>query len=100
VAGIYPLLKSIPQHQQSDYGDQMMLAVYFVLGAFLLLAVPNPAAHRSPIAFTGWGTRAHDAVMAVQAYQLKQLRFELIPLLGVALLCIALIALLPPRQLA
>jgi hypothetical protein len=33
VAGIYPLLTSIPQHQQSDYGDQMMLAVYFVLGA-------------------------------------------------------------------
>ena len=39
VAGIYPLLTSIPQHQQSDYGDQMMLAVYFVLGVFLLLAV-------------------------------------------------------------
>jgi hypothetical protein len=30
VAGIYPLLTSLPQHQQSDYGDQMMLAVYFV----------------------------------------------------------------------
>ena len=35
VAGIYPLLTSIPQHQQSDCGDQMMLAVYFVLGVFL-----------------------------------------------------------------
>ncbi len=100
VAGIYPLLTSIPQHQQSDYGDQMMLAVYFVLGVFLLLAVPNPAAHRSLIAFTGWGTLAHDAVMTVQAYQLKQLRSELIPLLVVALLCVALIALLPPKQLA
>ena len=100
VAGIYPLLTSIPQHQQSDYGDQMMLAVYFVLGVFLLLAVPNPTAHRSLIAFTGWGTLAHDAVMAVQAYQLKQLRSELIPLLVIALLCVALIALLPPKQLA
>lgn len=98
VAGIYPLLKSIPQHQQSDYGDQMMLAVYFVLGVFLLLAVPNPAAHRSLIAFTGWGTLAHDAVMAVQAYQLKQLRSELIPLLAVAVVCVTFIALLPPRQ--
>ncbi len=29
VAGIYPLFTSIPQHQQSDYGDQMMLAVYW-----------------------------------------------------------------------
>jgi competence protein ComGC len=100
VAGIYPLLTSIPQHQQSDYGDQMMLAVYFVLGVFLLLAAPNPAAHRSLIAFTGWGTLAHDAVMAVQAYQLKQLRSESVPLLLVALLCVAFIALLPPRQLA
>jgi hypothetical protein len=67
VAGIYPLFTSIPQHQQSDYGDQMMLAVYFVLGVFLLLAVKRPTVHRSLIAFTGWGTLAHDAIMAVQA---------------------------------
>jgi hypothetical protein len=98
VAGIYPLLTSIPQHQQSDYGDQMMLAVYFVLGVFLLLAVRRPVAHRSLIAFTGWGTLAHDAVMAVQASQLKQLRSELLPLTVVALLCVALIALVPPKQ--
>jgi peptidoglycan/LPS O-acetylase OafA/YrhL len=98
VAGIYPLLTSLPQHQQSDYGDQMMLAVYFVLGVFLLLAVRRPANHRSLIAFTGWGTLAHDAVMAVQASQLKQLRSELLPLILVALLCIALILLVPSRQ--
>ena len=98
VAGIYPLLTSIPQHQQSDYGDQMMLAVYFVLGVFLLLAVRRPAAHRSLIAFTGWGTLAHDAVMAVQASQLKQLRSELLPLIVVALLCVALIALVPSSE--
>jgi peptidoglycan/LPS O-acetylase OafA/YrhL len=98
VAGIYPLLTSLPQHQQSDYGDQMMLAVYFVLGVFLLLAVRRPANHRSLIAFTGWGTLAHDAVMAVQASQLKQLRSELLPLILVALLCIALILLVPSRH--
>jgi hypothetical protein len=40
---IYPLLTSKPQHQQSDYGDQMMLAVYFMLGMFLLLAVKRLA---------------------------------------------------------
>src|ERR1700761_2269009 len=98
IAGIYPLLTSIPQHQQSDYGDQMMLAVYFVLGVFLLLAVRRPSMHRSLIAFTGWGTLAHDAIMAVQAYQLKQLRSELIPLIAIAVLCIALIALVPPAE--
>src|ERR1700735_4258395 len=97
VAGIYPLLTSLPQHQQSDYGDQMMLAVYFVLGVFLLLAVRRPASHRILIAFTGWGTLAHDAVMAVQASQLKQLRSELLPLTVVAFLCVALIALSPPK---
>lgn len=98
VAGIYPLLTSIPQHQPSDYGDQMMLAVYFVLGVFLLLAVRRPAANRSLIAFTGWGSLAHDAVMAVQAAQLKQLNSELLPLTVVAILCVALIALVPRKQ--
>jgi peptidoglycan/LPS O-acetylase OafA/YrhL len=100
LAGIYPLLTSLPQHQQSDYGDQMMLAVYFVLGVFLLLAVRRPASHRSLIAFTGWGTLAHDAVMAVQASQQNQLRSEGLPLIVVALLCIALIVLVPPRDAA
>jgi hypothetical protein len=98
VAGIYPLLTSIPQHNQSDYGDQMMLAVYFVPGVFLLLAVRRPADHRSLIAFTGWGTLAHDAIMAVQAAQLKPLRSELPALMIVAVLCVALIALVPPKQ--
>jgi hypothetical protein len=100
VAGIYPLFTSIPQHQQSDYGDQMMLSVYFVLGVFLLLAVRRPAAHRSLIAFAGWGTLAHDAIMAVQASQLKQLRSELLPLIAIALLCAALIALVPSAKKA
>ena len=98
VAGIYPLLTSLPQHQQSDYGDQMMLAVYFVLGVFLLMAVRSPVAHRSLISFAGWGTLAHDAVMAVQASQLKQLRSELLPLTVVAFLCVGLIVLSPPKQ--
>src|ERR1700719_4273181 len=98
VAGIYALLTSIPQHNQSDYGDQMMLAVYFVLGVFLLLAVRRPGDHRSLIAFTGWGTLAHDAVMAVEAAQLKQLWSELLSLVLVAVLCVALIALVPPKQ--
>jgi hypothetical protein len=79
VAGIYPLLTTIPRHQQSDDGDQMMLAVYFALGVFLPLAVRRPAEHRSLIAFTGWSSFAHDAVMAVQAAQLKQLRSHFSP---------------------
>ena len=97
VAGIYPLVTSIPQHQQSDFGDQMMLSIYFVLGIFLLLAVKRPAEHRSLIAFAGWGSLAHDLVMGVQNYQLGQLRSELVPFVVFAAFCIALIALVPPK---
>ena len=99
VAGIYPLLTSIPQHQQSDFGDQMMLSIYFVLGIFLLLAVKRPAEHRSLIAFAGWGSLAHDLVMGVQNYQLGQLRSELAPFIVLAAFCIALIVLVPPKPL-
>ena len=99
VAGIYPLLTSIPQHQQSDFGDQMMLSIYFVLGIFLLLAVKRPAEHRSLIAFADWGSLAHDLVMGVQNYQLGQLRSELVAFVVFAAFCIALIVLVPPRPL-
>ena len=98
VAGIYPLLTSIPQHQVSDYGDQMMLAVYFVLGIYLLLAMRRPAERRSLIGFTGWGSLFHDAVMAVQAHQQGTLRGELPMVIVFAVFSVALIALTPRRQ--
>jgi len=63
VAGIYPLITSMMHPKQSDYPDQMILAVYATLGVFLLLAVRNPAANRSLIAFTAWSSLAHAAVM-------------------------------------
>jgi hypothetical protein len=44
------------------------------------------------------GTLVHDAVMAVQASQLKQLRSELLPLTVVESHCVSLIALSPPEQ--
>jgi succinate-acetate transporter protein len=56
VAGIYPLITSVMHPKQSDYPDQMMLAIYVTLGVFLLLAIRNPAANRSLIAFTGWSS--------------------------------------------
>jgi hypothetical protein len=46
----------------------MMLSLYFTLGIFLLLAVRNPSANRSLIAFTAWSSFAHAAVMAAQAF--------------------------------
>jgi hypothetical protein len=98
VAGIYPLITSMLHPKQSDYPDQMMLAIYVTLGVFLLLAIRNPGANRSLIAFTGWSSLAHAAVMAVQSLQLGNERTELPPLGVIAVLCVILIALTPARQ--
>jgi hypothetical protein len=46
-AGIYPLTMSLWRMNKSDYGDDMMLSLYFALGIFLLMAVRNPSANRS-----------------------------------------------------
>ena len=98
VAGIYPLATSMLHPKQSDYPDQMMLAVYITLGVFLLLAIRNPAANRSLIAFTGWSSLAHDTVMVVQSIQLGNERTELPPLAVIAVIFVVLIALTPTRQ--
>ena len=98
VAGIYPLVTSMMHPKQSDYPDQMMLAIYVTLGVFLLLAVRNPAANRSLIAFTGWSSLAHASVMAVQSLQLGNERTELPPLVVIAVIFAILIALIPARQ--
>ena len=72
-AGIYPLTMSLWKMNESDYGDDMMLSLYFALGIFLLMAVRNPSANRSVIAFgkheptmsrivvalSGWISRNH-----------------------------------------
>lgn len=49
------------------YYLQMIAAVYFVLGVFLVIGARDPAANRSLIAFTVWSSVAHGAVMAAQA---------------------------------
>src|SRR2546421_11938266 len=69
-AGIYPLTVSLWKMKQSDYGDDMMLSLYFALGIFLLMAVRNPSANRSLIAFAAWSSFAHGAVMAGLAFQI------------------------------
>jgi len=97
-AGIYPLTVSLWKMKQSDYGDDMMLSLYFTLGIFLLLAVRDPSANRSLIAFAAWSSFAHGAVMAVLAFQIANERRDL--LVAVAVLCIigvALIVLAPEK---
>jgi len=98
VAGTYPLITSMLHPKQSDFPDQMLLSIYVTLGIFLLLAVRNPSAHRSLIAFTGWSSLAHASVMAVQSIQIGSERSEL-PALGViGVICVTLIALTPAQR--
>jgi hypothetical protein len=68
LATAYFLVTSLWQRNQAQAFAQMMLSIYVTLGVFLLLAVRNPSAHRSLIAFTAWSSFAHGATMAVQAW--------------------------------
>ena len=46
-----------------------MLSLYVTLGILLLIAVRNPSANRSLIAFAAWSSFAHGAVMTVTAFR-------------------------------
>ena len=56
--------------------EAMILSIYVTLGIFLLLAARNPSAYRSLIAFAGWSSFAHAAVMAVMAIEVPAARTE------------------------
>ena len=81
-----------------DPGVAMIMSLYVTLGIFLLLAVRNPAAHRSLITYAGWANVAHASVMAVQV-STHVIEFkELIGVVGFGIIGIALIALAPAKQ--
>ena len=91
----YPMVVFIRQEPALS----MMLSLYVTLGVFLLLAIRNPSASRSLIAFTAWSSFAHAALMGTQAYRHMVARGELI---GVAVLVVigaVLVALAPATQL-
>jgi hypothetical protein len=100
LAGLYPLSGALRDGVASSINrqDQMILAIYITLGAFLLRAVSKPDEHRSLILFAGWSTIAHDAVMIVQGVQHHDLQADLVPFAVIAVIGIALVALAPPRQ--
>ena len=55
LALIYPLAIFMRQEPALS----MMLSLYVTLGVFLLLAIRNPLASRSLIAFAAWSSFAH-----------------------------------------
>ena len=97
-AGVYPLIGGLLHPADSDTGDTMMMSLYFALGIFLLIAVRNPSAHRSLIAFTAWSSLAHAVTMSIQGVEIASQRVGF--LVGSAVLVIigvGLIALAPAK---
>ena len=98
-AGVYPLIGSLLHPADSDTGDTMMLSLYVALGIFMLIAVRNPLAHRSLIAFAAWSSFAHAVAMSILGLEIASQRVGF--LVGSAVLVVidvALIALAPAKQ--
>ena len=96
-AGIYPVTMILWRREQSGYTDAMMGSLYITLGVLLLLAVRNPPAHRSLIAFAAWSSFAHGAVMAIMAFRDASERGLLWGVVALAVIGTVLIALAPVR---
>jgi hypothetical protein len=94
LALVYPLAIFMRQEPALS----MMLSLYVVLGFFLLLAIRDPLANRSLIAFASWSSFAHAAVMGTQALRGMISRGELIGVAVLVVIGIALIALAPAKQ--
>src|ERR1019366_5683234 len=77
----------------------MQFSLYVTLGVFLLLAIRNPSASRSVIAFTAWSSFAHAALMGTQACCNMVARGELIGVSVLVIIGAVLIALAPSKQL-
>jgi hypothetical protein len=98
-ASAYPLIGSLLHPSDSDTGDTMMFSLYAALGIFLLIAVRNPRAHRSLIAFAAWSSFAHAVAMSVLALEIARPQVGL--LVGSAVLVVigvALIVLAPAKK--
>jgi len=93
-AGVYPLTMFFSR----EPAVPMIMSIYVTLGIFLLLAVRDPAANRSLIAFGGWANLAHAGVMAVQEYRNVIERRELAGVVVFAVVGVVLVALAPAKQ--
>jgi len=55
-------------HPHYSHYSLMIIAIYAVLGIFLLLAARKPRQYGAIVWFTVWSSVLHGAVMAVQAF--------------------------------
>jgi len=97
-AAIIPLIGGLRDPAGSDTGDTMMMSLYFTLGVFLLIAVRNPSAHRSVIAFAAWSSFAHAVTMSTQGLEMPNMRTGFLIGSGVLLVIgVVLIGLAPAK---
>jgi succinate-acetate transporter protein len=94
IAGVIPLTMFFSR----EPAVPMIMSIYVTLGIFLLLAVRNPAANRSLIAFAGWANLAHAAVMTAQEYRNVIERQELVGVVVFAIVGVVLLALGPAKH--
>ena len=81
--------------------EPMFLSVFVSAGVALLLAMRQPAQHRSMIAFFGWWNIAHSSVMFIQTVQSWKLdhhrRYDDVILFFV--IGVILLVALPPKSM-
>jgi hypothetical protein len=86
----------------NDEVGPMFLSLNTVLGVFLLLAVKQPAKHRSLIAYGAWSSLAHGFTMAIQTAEAWaggiHRNWSPWDIVIVGVIGIALLALLPAKQ--
>lgn len=94
IAGVVPLTMFFSR----EPAVPMLMSIYVTLGIFLLLAVRDPRANRSLIAFAGWANLAHAGLMAAQEYRNVIERRELAGVVVFAIVGVVLVALAPAKR--
>lgn len=98
VAGLTPIYMFLLSKNQADTGVPMLMSLYVALGVFLLLAVRNPSAHRSLIAYAGWANLAHGTIMLVQHFEFPRDLDLKVGSVTVIAIGVILLALVPRKQ--
>ncbi len=93
LATAYPMVVFV----REEPALSMMLSLYVTLGVFLLLAIRNPWASRSVIAFTAWSSLVHAGWMGMQAECHMVAMGEMIGVAVLAVIGVGLIVLRPKR---
>ena len=97
-AAIYPAIGGLLDPANSDTGDTMMMSLYFALGIFLLIAVRNPPAHGSLIAFAAWSSFAHALVMSLLGLEIASERSGFLGASAILVVIGIVLIVLAPRK--